>query len=163
MFMVDLAVPRDIEMEVKALRDVYLYTVDDLAGVVQTAQASRQSAVAQAEAIVDAGVQSFMRWVDQREHVPLIQQLNHQTEAWRNAEIARAKKMLSRGEDVGSVLEALSTGLTQKMLHGAYQQLQAGDAQERADTSAAIERLFLRNRGSSPQTASHANEADPEQ
>jgi glutamyl-tRNA reductase len=163
MFMVDLAVPRDIEMEVKALRDVYLYTVDDLAGVVQTAQASRQSAVAQAEAIVDAGVQSFMRWVDQREHVPLIQQLNQQTEAWRNAEIARAKRMLSRGEDVGSVLEALSKGLTQKMLHGAYQQLQAGDAQERADTSAAIERLFLRNRGSAPQTASHANEADPEQ
>ena len=163
MFMVDLAVPRDIEMEVKALRDVYLYTVDDLAGVVQTAQASRQSAVAQAEAIVDAGVQSFMHWVDQRAHVPLIQQLNHQTETWRNAEIARAKKMLSRGEDVGSVLEALSKGLTQKMLHGAYQQLQAGDAQERADTSAAIERLFLRNRGSAPQTASHANEADPEQ
>ena len=163
MFMVDLAVPRDIEMEVKALRDVYLYTVDDLAGVVQTAQASRQSAVIQAEAIVDAGVQSFMRWVDQRAHVPLIQQLNHQTEAWRNAEIARAKKMLSRGEDVGSVLDALSKGLTQKMLHGAYQQLQAGDAQERADTSAAIERLFLRNKGSAPQVASHANEADPEQ
>jgi glutamyl-tRNA reductase len=163
MFMVDLAVPRDIEMEVKALRDVYLYTVDDLAGVVQTAQASRQSAVAQAEAIVDAGVQSFMRWVDQRAHVPLIQQLNQQTEAWRNAEIARAKRMLSRGEDVGSVLEALSKGLTQKMLHGAYQQLQAGDAQERADTSAAIERLFLRSKGSAPQSASHANEADPEQ
>jgi hypothetical protein len=49
------------------------------------------------------------------------------------------------------------------MLHGAYQQLQAGDAQERADTSAAIERLFLRNKGSAPQVAYHANEADPEQ
>ena len=60
MFMVDLAVPRDIEPEVKALQDVYLYTVDDLAGVVQTGQASRQAAVAQAEAIIDAGVQSFM-------------------------------------------------------------------------------------------------------
>jgi glutamyl-tRNA reductase len=119
--------------------------------------------VAQAEAIVDAGVQSFMRWIDQRAHVPLIQQLNQQTEAWRGAEIARAKKMLSRGEDVGSVLEALSKGLTQKMLHGAYQQLQAGDAQERSDTSAAIERLFLRSKGSAPQPASHANEADPEQ
>ncbi|MFZ1500024.1 MAG: glutamyl-tRNA reductase, partial [Giesbergeria sp.] len=67
MFMVDLAVPRDIEPEVKALRDVYLYTVDDLASVVQTAQASRQAAVEQAEVIIDAGVQSFMHWMDQRD------------------------------------------------------------------------------------------------
>jgi glutamyl-tRNA reductase len=66
MFMVDLAVPRDIEPEVKALEDVYLYTVDDLAHVVQTGQANRQAAVAQAEAIIDAGVQSFMHWMDQR-------------------------------------------------------------------------------------------------
>ncbi len=66
MFMVDLAVPRDIEPEVKALEDVYLYTVDDLSGVVQTAQANRQAAVAQAEAIIDAGVQSFLHWLDQR-------------------------------------------------------------------------------------------------
>ena len=56
MFMVDLAVPRDIEPEVKALEDIYLYTVDDLAHVVQTGHASRQAAVAQAEAIIDAGV-----------------------------------------------------------------------------------------------------------
>ena len=52
MFMVDLAVPRDIEPEVKALDDVYLYTVDDLAGVVQAAQANRQAAVAQAELLL---------------------------------------------------------------------------------------------------------------
>ena len=64
MFMVDLAVPRDIEPEVKALQDVYLYTLDDLAQVVQTNQAHRQAAVAQAEVIIDAGVQNFMHWVD---------------------------------------------------------------------------------------------------
>jgi glutamyl-tRNA reductase len=68
MFMVDLAVPRDIEPEVKSLRDVYLYTVDDLATVVQTGQANRQAAVAQAETIIDAGVQSFLSWLDQRGH-----------------------------------------------------------------------------------------------
>ena len=119
MFMVDLAVPRDIEIEVKALEDVYLYTVDDLASVVQTAQASRQAAVAQAEAIVDAGVLSFMHWVDQRGSVPLIQQLNAQADEWRAAELARARKLLAKGEDVEAVLEALSKGLTQKMLHGA--------------------------------------------
>lgn len=144
MFMVDLAVPRDIEPEVKALEDVYLYTVDDLAHVVQTGHANRQAAVAQAEAIIDAGVQSFVHWLDQRHVVPLIQQLNRQTEEWRAAEIARARRMLAKGEDVDAVLEALSRGLTQKMLHGAMAELRAGDPDSRQRASQAVEHFFLR-------------------
>ena len=144
MFMIDLAVPRDIEVEVKALEDVYLYTVDDLAGVVQTAQANRQAAVAQAEAIVDAGVQSFMHWVDQRGSVPLIQQLNAQADEWRHGELNRARKLLAKGEDVDAVLEALSRGLTQKMLHGAMAELRAADTQARDRASSAIQHFFLR-------------------
>lgn len=144
MFMVDLAVPRDIEVEVKALEDIYLYTVDDLAGVVQTAQASRQAAVAQAEAIVETGVQSFLHWVDQRGSVPLIQQLNAQADEWRQGEMARARKLLARGDNVDAVLEALSKGLTQKMLHGAMAELRAGDLQSRERASAAIQHFFLR-------------------
>ena len=144
MFMVDLAVPRDIEPEVKALSDVYLYTVDDLAAVVQTAQANRQAAVAEAEVIIDAGVQSFLHWLDQRSSVPLIQQLNAQADEWRAAEIARARKALARGEDVEAVLEALSKGLTQKLLHGALAELHAGDAAARERASTAIQHFFLR-------------------
>jgi glutamyl-tRNA reductase len=144
LFMVDLAVPRDIEPEVKHLSDVYLYTVDDLAAVVQTGQANRQAAVAQAEVIIDAGVQSFMHWVDQRSSVPLIQQLNAQTQEWRAAELARARKLLAKGEDVDAVLEALSRGLTQKMLHGALAELHAGDAAARERASTAIQHFFLR-------------------
>ncbi|WP_087743939.1 MULTISPECIES: glutamyl-tRNA reductase [unclassified Acidovorax] len=154
-FMVDLAVPRDIEPEVKALGDVYLYTVDDLASVVQTAQANRQAAVAQAEAIIDAGVQSFMHWMELRSPagtlgaaggvVPLIQQINAQTDEWRALEIARAKKLLAKGEDVDAVLEALSRGLTQKMLHGTMAELRAGDADMRAQTAQTVSRLFLRS------------------
>ena len=153
MFMVDLAVPRDIEPEVKALGDVYLYTVDDLATVVQTAQANRQAAVAQAEAIIDAGVQSFMHWMELRSPasgqggvVPLIQQLNAQADEWRALEIARAKKLLAKGEDVDAVLEALSRGLTQKMLHGTLAELRAGDADARAQTAQTVSRLFLRSK-----------------
>ena len=149
MFMVDLAVPRDIEPEVKALEDIYLYTVDDLAGVVQTAQANRQAAVAQAEAIIDAGVQSFVHWMEQRSPsggvVPLIQQLNAQTDEWRALEIARAKKLLAKGEDIDTVLEALSRGLTQKMLHGTLAELRAGDAETRQHTAHTVSRLFLRH------------------
>jgi len=144
MFMVDLAVPRDIEPEVKGLSDVYLYTVDDLAAVVQTGQANRQAAVAQAEVIIDAGVQSFMHWMDQRGSVPLILQLNAQTDEWRAIEIARARKLLAKGEDVEAVLEALSKGLTQKMLHGALAELHAGDASARERATTAIQHFFLR-------------------
>jgi glutamyl-tRNA reductase len=157
MFMVDLAVPRDIEPEVKALGDVYLYTVDDLASVVQTGQANRQAAVAQAEAIIDAGVQSFMHWMELRSPtegdggvVPLIQQLSAQTDAWRAMEIARAKKLLAKGEDVDAVLEALSRGLTQKMLHGTLAELRAGDAELRAQTAQTVSRLFLRSQTKTP-------------
>jgi glutamyl-tRNA reductase len=144
MFMVDLAVPRDIEVEVKSLEDVYLYTVDDLAGVVQTAQANRQAAVAQAEAIVDAGVQNFLHWLEQRGTVPLIQQLNAQADEWRAFEIARARKLLAKGENVDAVLEALSKGLTQKMLHGAMAELRGGDATTRERATAAVHHFFLR-------------------
>ena len=148
LFMVDLAVPRDIEPEVKALEDVFLYTVDDLASVVQTGQAQRQAAVAQAEVIIDAGVQSFLHWMGQRDPVhgvvPLIRQLNTQADAWRQTELQRARKLLARGEDVDAVLEALSKGLTQKMLHGAMAELHAGDGPAREQAAQTISRLFLR-------------------
>jgi glutamyl-tRNA reductase len=130
MFMVDLAVPRDIEIEVKE---------------------NRQAAVAQAEAIIDAGVLSFMHWMDQRDPtkggvVPLIQQINAQADAWRAAELARAKKLLAKGEPVEAVLDALSKGLTQKMLHGTLAELHAGDAETRAATAQTVSRLFLREK-----------------
>ncbi|MGN8084343.1 glutamyl-tRNA reductase, partial [Variovorax sp. 22077] len=144
MFMVDLAVPRDIEPEVKALEDIYLYTVDDLAQVVQQGQANRQAAVAQAEVIIDAGVQNFMHWLGQRGTVPLIQQLNAQADEWRAAEMARARKLLAKGEPIEAVLEAMSRGLTQKMMHGAMAELHAGDAASREQTAQTISRLFLR-------------------
>ena len=147
MFMVDLAVPRDIEPEVKKLQDVYLYTVDDLARVVQTGKDNRQAAVAQAEVIIDAGVQNFLHWMRQRSTVPLIQQLNAQADEWRTAELARARKLLAKGESVDAVMEALSRGLTQKMLHGAMAELHGSQAEELEHTAQTVSRLFLRGQG----------------
>jgi glutamyl-tRNA reductase len=144
MFMVDLAVPRDIEPEVAQLDDIYLYTVDDLSAIVQTAGEKRQAAVAQAEAIIDSGVQSFVHWLGQRASVPLIQALNAQADDWRAVEIARAQKLLARGESVDVVLEALSRGLTQKMLHGTLAELQSAAPDQRDHLAATVSRLFLR-------------------
>ncbi len=149
-FMVDLAVPRDIEPEIATLPDVYLYTVDDLSALVQTAGEKRQAAVAQAEAIIDAGVQSFSHWLDQRATVPLIQALNAQTDAWRAVEIARARKLLARGADVDAVLEALSRGLTQKLLHGTLAELNASDGAQRQQVAQTVSRLFLRQTARNP-------------
>jgi glutamyl-tRNA reductase len=146
MFMVDLAVPRDIEPEVARLSDVYLYTVDDLSALVQSAGEKRQAAVAQAEVIIETGVQGFVHWLHERSTVPLIQALQVQAEDWRAAEIARARKLLAKGENVDVVLEALARGLTQKMLHGTFAELRgtADDAQ-RAQVAQTVSRLFLRH------------------
>ena len=150
MFMVDLAVPRDIEAEVASLEDVYLYTVDDLSAVVQSAGEKRQAAVAQAEAIIDAGVQSFSHWLDQRATVPLIRALQAQADDWRAAEIVRARKLLAKGADIESVLDALSRGLTQKMLHGPLAELHACDGEQRAQMAQTVSRLFLRQSPRNP-------------
>jgi glutamyl-tRNA reductase len=145
-FMVDLAVPRDIEPEVAQLGDVYLYTVDDLGSVVQTGLESRQAAVAQAEAIIETRVQSFMHWVDGRIVVPVIQDLHENSEVMRLLELERARKMLARGEDIDVVLEALSKGITAKFLHGPQQALHQATGDERARLATLLPQLFRTKR-----------------
>jgi glutamyl-tRNA reductase len=164
MFMVDLAVPRDIEPEVAELDDVYLYTVDDLSAMVQTAGERRQAAVQQAEAIIETGVQGFVHWLDQRTTVPLIQALHQQADAWRAHELARARKQLAKGDDIEAVMEALSRGLTQKMLHGALAELHSADARHRPEVAASLARLFLRGEvvpGCAPRGAAPSQDAQP--
>jgi glutamyl-tRNA reductase len=146
MFMVDLAVPRDIEPEVERLDDVFLYTVDDLGAAVQTGMENRQAAVAQAEAIIETRVQSFMHWVDGRAVVPLIQDLHESGELMRQTELERARKLLAKGEDIQVVLEALSRGLTAKFLHGPQQALHNADADERARLAQLLPQLFRTKR-----------------
>jgi glutamyl-tRNA reductase len=145
-FMVDLAVPRDIESEVGRLDDVFLYTVDDLGAAVQTGIENRQAAVAQAEAIIETRVQSFMHWIDSRAVVPLIRDLHDTSEAMRLAELERAKKLLAKGEDIDAVLETLSKGLTAKFLHGPQQALHNAQGDERARLAALLPQLFRTKR-----------------
>ncbi len=144
MFMVDLAVPRDIEPEVRGLSDVYLYTVDDLSEVVSTGQSQRQAAVSDAELIIDSGVQKFMAWLDHRSHVPMIQELNVKAEGWRQAELARVRKQLEKGQDIDSVLESVTLGLMKKMLNGPLRELSQMDGHRRDQAKAAVEQFFLK-------------------
>ena len=128
--------------------------MDDLSALVQTASEKRQAAVEQAEVIIDAGVQSFSHWLDQRAAVPLIQALNRQADDWGALELGRARKLLARGEPVEQVLEALARGLTHKMLHGTLAELHAAEGDERARLADTVSRLFLRQSTRAPGSGS---------
>ncbi|HYM47969.1 MAG TPA: glutamyl-tRNA reductase, partial [Burkholderiaceae bacterium] len=108
MFMLDIAVPRDIEAEVGELADVYLYSVDDLKGVVQENLESREAAAREAEQIIDTKVVDFMHWVRALDAEPTIRALRESAVAVREAELARARQRLARGEDPQKVMEQLA-------------------------------------------------------
>jgi glutamyl-tRNA reductase len=117
MFMVDLAVPRDIEPEVGELDDVYLYTIDDLHEVTQENMQSRVEAAREAEKIIDIQVVDFMHWVRSLDAVPAIRQLRDQTHALVEAELERARRRLASGEDPQEVMARLARALANKFTH----------------------------------------------
>jgi glutamyl-tRNA reductase len=142
MFLVDIAVPRDIEPEVAELNDVYLYTVDDLQGVVRENLESRQMAAREAERIIDARVADFMRWVRSLDAVPTIRELRDAADAISRLELERARARLARGEDPQKVIEYLAHALTNKFTHAPSDALtRAGHEADRALIEAA-RRLF---------------------
>ena len=142
MFMVDLAVPRDIEPEVGELDDVFLYTIDDLKAIVQGNLDARRSAVEQAEVIIDTQVGQFMHWMQVRQSVPLIRALREQAEDARRYEVERALRLLARGDDPKQVLEALSQGLTNKLMHAPTQAMNEATGEERRTLAETLARLF---------------------
>ena len=116
-FIVDLAVPRDVEPEVERLDDVYVYTVDDLGKVVAQGLQSRQAAIVQAEAIIGMRVADFVEWLRLRDAVPSIQSLRDRANFLRDAELHRAMRHLHHGDKPEEVLEMLAYGLTNKLVH----------------------------------------------
>jgi glutamyl-tRNA reductase len=87
-------------------------------------------------------VQSFMHWLDGRAVVPVIRGMHEASEAMRLVELERARKLLARGEDIDQVLEALSKGLTAKLLHGPQQMLNQAQGEERERLAALLPKLF---------------------
>lgn len=140
--MVDLAVPRDVEAEVAKLDDVFLYSLDDLAQIVDSGLESRQAAVVEAEQIIDTRVDHFLQWVASREAVPTIRALRDNAERMRRHEVERAIKMLARGEDPQRVIEAISHGLTNKFMHGPTHLLSSAEGDARKDLAYLLGRLF---------------------
>ena len=142
MFIVDFAVPRDVEAEVKGLEDVFLYTVDDLGKIVQDNAESRRAAADQAEQIVAKQVESFRAWLAGRAAAPAIVELRRRADQYREAELARARARLAKGDDPQAVLEALAKGLANKFLHHPTQALSRAPEAEREQLARAIEILY---------------------
>lgn len=141
MFMVDLAVPRDIEFEVGEMDDVFLYTIDDLAQVVESGLESRQAAVLDAEAIISERVEGFLRWLATRGTVPVIRSLRDAAERARRHEMEHALKLLAKGQDPAQVLDQFSRRLTNKFLHAPTQALTQADG-DRDQLQVQVARLF---------------------
>jgi glutamyl-tRNA reductase len=142
MFIVDFAVPRDVEPEVAKLEDVFLYTIDDLGKIVTEGAETRKAAAAEAEGIVSREVEVFRNWQQSRGAVPAIVELRRRADQYREAELARARQRLARGDDPGQVLEALAKGLANKFLHHPSQALSRAPEAERENLMRAIETLY---------------------
>lgn len=142
LFIVDLAVPRDVEAEVSELSDVFLYTVDDLGELVRDGLDARQNAVKEAEVIIDAGVSNFVHWMESREVVPTIRALRDHVDRQRRHELEKAMRLLAKGESPEKVLEALSNGLTNKFLHAPTHTLNQMQTEEREAFLDIIHRLY---------------------
>jgi glutamyl-tRNA reductase len=142
MFIVDLAVPRDVEPEAAELDDVFLYSVDDLANIVKDNLQIRVDALTQAEEMIAEQAQSFLRWLDGRSVIPTLTALQGHHEVLRAAEVERARRLLSGGAAPEQVIEQLARGLTNKFLHAPAQALtRAGDA-ERAQLLAMLHHIY---------------------
>ena len=132
MFMVDIAVPRDIEPEISELPDVYLYTVDDLQDVIEDNRQQRQTAAREAEHIVESGTAEFMAQLRSLNAVSLLRAYRNQTEAVRDQELEKAILALGNGSPPELVLTQFARTLTNKLMHTPSVQLKkvAADGQE---------------------------------
>ena len=142
MFIVDLAVPRDVEPEAAELDDVFLYSIDDLANIVKDNLTIRGDSVREAEVLIAEQAQGFLRWLDGRTVVPTIAALQEHHDRLRATELDRARRLLTAGTGTEQVLEQLARGLTNKFLHAPMQALNNAGAAERAELLSLLHHLY---------------------
>jgi len=142
MFMVDLAVPRDIEAEVEQLRDVYLYTVDDLQNTIDKNMDSRRQAAEQAEEIIDTQVDYFLAWLRAQGAQSTIRDYRSQAEQTRDEALQKALALLKNGASPEQALNRLAHSLTNKLIHTPSTQIREAAENERHDLIAAAREIF---------------------
>lgn len=141
-FIVDIAVPRDIEAEAGELDDVYLYTVDDLQEVIEENIRSRQEAAKQAEEIIDTQVVHFMDWMSSLDAVSTIRAIREQAANLQQESLSGALKKLRNGGDPEQILQEVTRSLTNKLIHSPSSQLRQADDERKAALLKAAQELF---------------------
>ena len=154
MFFVDLAVPRDIEPEAGNLDDVYLYTVDDLKGVIDENIQSRKEAALQAEEIIEIQVFQFMEWLKSLDAVSTIRALRDQATLIQQEALDAARQKLRKGDDPEAVLQEIAHTLTNKFLHLPSTRLRNAGVLGRDDLLQTARELF------NLESASHSSRKD---
>lgn len=143
MYIVDLAVPRDVEPDVGRLNDVYMHTLDSLGKIVANNMSLREAAVEKAEHIIEQRTNHFMHWLEARRMVPAIRRLRDKADRDREYELRRAQRTLLKGGAPMLALEALAQSLTNKFLHNPLSALHECDGVEREAMLVAVGKIYL--------------------
>ena len=141
LFLIDIAVPRDVDPVVQTLENVYLYDIDDLQAVVERNAEVRQDAAEQGEAMISPAVLEFTGWLSTLHVVPMIQELRDGAEQIRRHELARALKRMDLSPEEAAAVERMSHSLVNKLLHGPIQEIKA-----RAEAGSPLESSEVRRR-----------------
>ena len=142
MFLVDIAVPRDIEPEAGELDDIYLYSIDDLKDVIKDNLHNRKQAAIQAEEIIDTQVNQFMDWLNSLDAVSTICALREKAYAIQNETLNNAQLKLRAGADPETVLHDVTRTLTNKLIHSPSIRLRNAGADGRDDLLSAAQEIF---------------------
>ncbi len=154
MVMVDIAVPRDIEPQVAELRDVYLYSVDDLKGIVDENKRARQDEARKADKIIIEAVADWQQYLRSRGAVGIVKDFRAQSERLRDEELERAKRLLARGDAPEKVLENLARGLTNKLIHAPTTEIKRAGAEGRKELLHWVRDLYQLSSSDSDEDAS---------
>jgi len=150
MLLVDLAVPRDIEAEVSEIADAYLYSIDDISDVIEDGVKSRADAAAQAESIIERGVEDYRKALRSLNVVSTLRAFRDKADAIREKELERALKALEKGESAEAVVSSLARSLTQKLVHSPSVQMKKASAAGRDELLELTAELFELSSESKP-------------
>jgi glutamyl-tRNA reductase len=142
MFMVDIAVPRDIEAEVAEINDIYLYTVDDLKDIIEENVRQRQDAAKAAEEIIEVGSADFMRQLRSLDAVTTLKAFRNHAEEIRDTELQKALKRLQKGDAPEKVINTLANLLTNKLIHQPTVQMRDASSQGRKEIVELVQELY---------------------